>query len=366
MIKYLLRTVLVAVVGCLILWIGIPQLHAHAPSAYAALAANLTGKEHAYAVSGNDGAEAVAVAYPFWKSKPAQPVAPDPTALSANASDVSRQRGRRRADAPESRVVAVSAGASGGGVTTNVYSSLDEVPAGMQVVSAPPAEPEDPRSALNDDPGTGWAVVIKSAPYFDKDMRRLGTLPGGSVVSPRTVVVKDDVEVASCRLFDMKNRKWRTNYFVMHTSDLIRFEVPYSQTDPAQRDAVIDYFTVNGRLEALRDRARAALPTNPYEAEYRAAKAKFDTLQTEINEVMAELRRSDGSRRQALMQRAQALRPRQTAALREFNPIKERWQAWENEHPSAETAVIEDTPEMRALQAELDRMRPSVSFISGL
>ena len=119
-------------------------------------------------------------------------------------------------------------------------------------------------------------------------------------------------------------------------------------------------------MEALRDRARAALPTNPYEAEYRAAKAKFDTLQTEINEVMAELRRSDGARRQALMQRAQALRPKQTAALREFNPVKERWQAWENEHPDAGEAAIEETPEMRALQAELDRMRPSVSFISGL
>ena len=365
MIKYLLRTALFAAVGCLLLWFGIPQLHAHAPATYAALAANLTGKEHAYAVSKGDGVKAVAVARPFWKAKPAQDVAPVPSDLSV-PSEVTPQRGLRRAEGPSRQVVAVSAGASGGAVTTNVYASLDEVPAGMQVVSAPPEVPDDPRSALNDDPGEGWAVVIKNAPYFDKNMRRLGMLPGGSVVSPRTVVVKDDVEVASCRIFDVKSRKWRTDYVVMRTSDLIRFDVPYSQTDPAQRDAVIDYFAVNGRLEALRERARADLPTNPYEAEYQAAKAKFEPLQLEINQLTAEMRRSEGAHRQRLMHRLTELRPRQTAALSEYNPIKERWQAWEREHPSAETAVIEETPEMRSLQAELDRMRPSVSFISGL
>ena len=370
MIKYLLRTAVFAVVGCAILWIGIPQLHARAPAAYAALAANLTGREHAYEVAAENGSVRIAAAYPVWKKKPAQPAAPDPAGSAGGMSGPDRSRGRRLVGAAASprEVAAVAPGAApGAAVTTNVYASLADVPPGMQVVSVPPPAADDPRAALNEDPGFGWAVLVRGAPYFDKEMRRLGTLPGGSVVAPRTVVVKDGVEVASCRILVAKTRKWRPDYVVMRTEDMIRFEVPYAETDPAQRDAAIDYFTVNGRLEALRDRARAALPTNPYESEYRAAKEKYDELQTEINEVMAELRRSEGSRRQALMQRAQALRPKQVAARQEFDPVRQRWEAWESEHPDAAEAEIPETPEMRALQQELDRLRPSVSsFISGL
>ena len=366
MIKYLIRLAVTVAVGGLLLWFGIPALHARAPATYAALAANLTGREHVFSVRGPDGADAVGVAGPFWKKAPALPAA----AASSSPAAPARPDARRLAGAAASpqEVAAVAPGAApGAAVTTNVYASLADVPPGMQVGSVPPPAADDPRAALNEDPGFGWAVLVRGAPYFDKEMRRLGTLPGGSVVAPRTVVVKDGVEVASCRILVAKTRKWRTDYVVMRTEDMIRFEVPYAETDPAQRDAAIDYFTVNGRLEALRDRARAALPTNPFESEYRAAKEKYDELQTEINAVMAELRRSEGSRRQALMQRAQALRPKQVAARQEFDPVRQRWEAWESEHPDAAEAEIPETPEMRALQQELDRLRPSVSsFISGL
>ena len=344
MIKFLFRTLLVAAVGCLLLWFGLPQLHARAPETYAALARGLTGREPSAAPAETGGAAVAGAA--------GQPASAAPGYAAASAPP---------------QVVAVSTDSSGAVVTTNVYASLDEVPEGMQVVSVPPPEPEDPRAALNDDPGFGWAVVIKNAPYFDKDMRRLGTLKGGSVVAHRTVVMKDEGEVVSCRVLDMQTRKWRPNYVVMLTSDLIRFDVPYAQTQPSQRDAAIDYFTVNGRLEALRERARASLPTNPYESEYLAAKEKYEALQTEINQMNREVRSVSGARRQALLQRLNEYRPKQTAALREFNPIKERYESWEQDHPDAATAEIPVTPEMRALQSELDRLRPSVSsFISGL
>ncbi|MBR1608796.1 MAG: hypothetical protein IJ678_04180, partial [Kiritimatiellae bacterium] len=238
----------------------------------------------------------------------------------------------------------------------------------------------DPRAATNADPGFPWGVIVTNSFCYDPALKRLGRLPGGTVVAWTGKRATPIGEVAD--VYVMRNREWQPNPRALLVSDLILFEgATYAETDPSQRDPVIDWCAAYGKLEQLRaDAAKASsgpVAGNPYQQEYDAAKTKFDSVQNEVNAVMSKIRWSDthelpgGLReRGELMRRAQALRPLQNDARRAFLEIEGKYNSWaetEGRKRESSSAASDRALRMKMLEEEMERLRPAVqSVVPGI
>ena len=362
MLKKIKRDAIVLVAGCVLIWAGLWAAKKFAPPVYYKIAANVTGRD--FVVPGT--VDPVVIAHPFWRGANLEAIqrrlaaaAEDATSGTGKFSQKARQIRRSVAAGASSAVAAVT-----GGEAPQETIGADGAPAEEPVDEGP-----DPRAAKNEDPGYPWGVLVRDADFFDPQMKKLGTLPAGSVIEHMTVVKKPEGEVVSCRV--LRNLEWKQRAVVFFTADLVRFDgVTYADAPRKERDVVIDYCTAAGKLEALRAAQQPKRGKNPYEAEYQAAKAKHDAFQKHVNEVNAKIRYSNThnlpggpTERARLMQEGRNLRGQQVAMDAEFKPIRDKWTEWERKHPEQHWRPVKETPEMKELQAIVDRLRPAATQI---
>jgi hypothetical protein len=67
--------------------------------------------------------------------------------------------------------------------------------------------------------------------------------------------------------------------------------------------------------------------------------------------------------RARLLQEGRNLRSQQVAEDAEFKPIRDKWTEWERKHPEQRWRPVKETPEMKELQAIVDRLRPAAQQI---
>ena len=369
MVKKLRNLAIVLVAGCALIWLVLPLLKKVAPDVYYGFAANVTGRD--FVVPDTDP---VQIAHPFWRGAKMQSFARSVADAASDAVSGAEgggsgvaglaRRTRRGAAAVASNAAAIASNAVA--VAKDAVSAVAGDASDEPEAEEPADEAPDPRAAKNADPGYGWGVLVRDADFFDPKMKKLGTLPGGTVVEHMTVVRKDEGEVVSCRV--LRNLEWAPRAVVFYTADLVRFDgVTYADAPRRERDAVIDYCTASARLESLRGAQQPKRGKNPYEEEYREAKEKHDAFQKHVNEVNAKIRYSNThnlpggpSERARLMQEGRVLRSRQVTEDAAFKPIRDKWADWEKKHPESLVRPVRETPEMKELQQILDRLRPTV------
>ncbi len=361
MFKKIKRYAIVLVAGCVLIWVGLWAAKKYAPPVYYKIAANVTGRD--FVVPGT--VDPVVIAHPFWRGanlakiqKQLAAAATEATGGKGKFSERAKKIGRSVAAGASSAVAAVT------GETPEETFGADGAPAEEPVDEGP-----DPRAAKNEDPGYPWGVLVRDAAFFDPQMKKLGTLPAGSVIEHMTVVKKPEGEVVSCRV--LRNLEWKQRAVVFFTADLVRFDgVTYADAPRKERDAVIDYCTAAGKLEALRAAQQPKRGKNPHEAEYQAAKAKHDAFQKRVNEVNSKIRWANThdlpggpTERARLLQEGRNLRGQQVAEDAAFKPIRDKWTEWERKHPEQHWRPVKETPEMKELQKIVDKLRPAVQQI---
>ena len=355
MLKKIKRTAIVLVVGCLLIWVGLWAARKYSPGLYYGIAANVTGRD--FIVPDTDPMQ---VAHPFWRGAKLKDLA---QSVADAASDAASGKGKFSEKAKKVRRT-IAAGASS--AVAAVTGEEPSAPGADAAAEEPVDEGPDPRAAKNADPGYGWGVLVRNADFFDPKMKKLGTLPGGTVIEHMTVVRKDEGEVVSCRV--LRNLEWAPRAVVFFTADLVRFDgVTYADAPRRERDAVIDYCTASAKLEALRAAQQPKRGKNPFEEEYRAAKAKHDAFQKHVNEVNSKIRWANThdlpggpTERARLLQEGRVLRGQQATEDAAFKPIRDKWTDWEKKHPQQNWRPVKETPEMKDLQKIVDKLRPTV------
>ena len=349
MLKKIKWIAIVLVVGCALIWFLLPLLRKVSPGTYYGIAANVTGRD--FVVS---DAKPEQIAHPFWRAAKTNDGAKggdNAQSVAGSAPNTGSGKKGKKGDVAEtaSNVAAAVRNAIGGSAPEE---PVDEGP--------------DPRAAKNADPGYGWGVLVRNADFFDPKMKKLGTLPGGTVVEHMTVVQKPEGEVVSCRV--LRNLEWQPRAVVFFTADLVRFDgVTYADAPRRERDAVMDYCTASAKLDALRAAQQPKRAKNPFEEEYRSAKAKHDAFQKHVNEVNSKIRWANThdlpggpTERARLLQEGRELRGRQVAEDAAFKPIRDKWTEWEKKHPQQNWRPVKETPEMKELQQIIDKLRPAV------
>ena len=359
MLKKIKRYAIVLVAGCVLIWVGLWAAKKYSPPVYYKIAANVTGRD--FVVPGT--VDPVVIAHPFWRGANLEAIQRKIAATAVEATSGKAGKFSERA-----KKIGRSVAASAAGAVAAVTG--EEPPATFGADGEPAEEPvdegPDPRAAKNADPGYGWGVLVRNADFFDPQMKKLGTLPAGSVIEHMTVVQKPEGEVVSCRV--LRNLEWAPRAVVFFTADLVRFQgVTYADAPRRERDAVIDYCTAVSKIEALRAAQQPKRGKNPYEAEYQAAKAKHDAFQKHVNEVLAKVRYANThdlpggpAERARLLSESRTLRSQQVTEDAAFKPIRDKWTDWERKHPEQPWRPVKETPEMKELQKIIDKLRPTV------
>lgn len=365
MLKKIKRYAIVLAAGCLLIWVGLWAARKYAPPVYYRIAASVTGRD--FVIPGT--VDPVQIASPFWRGANLEAIQRKLAAAAEDAADGSGKFSRAARKIRRSVVA---------GASSAVAAVTGEEPAEIPGADGAPAEEPvdegpDPRAAKNEDPGYPWGVLVRDADFFDPQMKKLGTLPAGSVIEHMTVKKLPEGEVVSCRV--LRNLEWKQRAVVFFTADLVRFDgVTYADAPRKERDVVIDYCTAAGKLEALRAAQQPKRGKNPYEAEYQAAKAKHDAFQKHVNEVNSKIRWANThdlpggpTERARLLQEGRVLRGQQATEDAAFKPIRDKWADWEKRHPEQQWRPVKETPEMKELQKVVDRLRPAaLQVVPGL
>lgn len=405
MIRYLIRLLVLCAVGAAAVWFGMPAFKKAAPRPYAQLASILLGRPVAI-----DGTSQVATGLGenapdidgFMRKANAigeKAVAKANIPAAKSAADVFKNRKKTASTNDVSPAAGAAAAANGTAIPEGARTETQ--PDGSVVVYVEEEIPPDPRGALNDDPGFPMGVVATNSFYYDARGRKLGSMPGGTVVENLETAQAGDILVCKTLVFHPKKRIWQETAVWFEASDLVLLNAPYQDLPRAERDALVDYCAAKGAwIDAYNKLAAKvvarwnAAHKNPYEAEYQAAKAKHDALMERIRENDKKIKWSqthDDPKRPAYLREGQKLAGEQRDDARVWNPIRQKWQAWEDEHGGSdddgpgsydpapvrpgpnpvvripgngEAVEIRETPDMEAWRAKMDELAPVVRAIA--
>ena len=364
MIRYLVKLLILCIVGAAVVWFGLPQFKKYAPRPYAQFASLLLGRPVAVEGTGelaDAGKAGEFIGGALSKAGDAAGEAAAKAGLPTDAPSVAELFKNRRKDATNETAATAAA------TTPENLPNGERVeqPDGTVVVYVEEELPPDDRGALNDDPGFPMAVVITNSLFFDARGNKLGSMPGGTIVETLETAQVGDKMVCKTMVFHPVKRLWQDKEVWFEATDLLLLNAPYQDLPRTERNAIVDYCTARGKwLEeygrlAEKVVAKYAVDNkNPYEAEYQAAKAKHDELMARIAENKKKL---DYSKEHADPKRGQYLQDARTLAgeqredAKVWQPIAQKWQMWESQHMApTDTFTLPDESE-----ADFGHFRPT-------
>lgn len=225
------------------------------------------------------------------------------------------------------------------------------------------AEPDafDPMAALNPDPGYPWGIVVTNSFFYDRAMTKKGILPGGTVVACKDWKSFHTGNVVECLY--MASRIWGGESVFIYESDLVTFDGTYEKAPRKDRDLLIEYCKLYGRLEDMRAQAHAnLLNRNPHLDEYRAAAAEYQQFNDKIRVAKQKYDVSTGSARMKLGDELRKYKYEQTDINSRYKAAKEKYNNWKAANVDSQADRIK-TPEMLSIESAMERMRPEVQQI---
>ncbi len=363
MIKYGLHVLFTAACLSGLIWYGLPILKDRAPQHYAKIAT-------LYGTSG--------------KATSSNPATTKPADVIARINRVvgggNDQRGPSAGETPE--VTNTPSGAdvrpAPSGTTTNRSAATEK---GHPHVQPTPetgsvtrtettndvGQPEDPLMALNKDPGYDWGLVVTNSFAYDAEMKRIGIIAGGTIVSRKRSELKLNGYVAEC--FYIKDRLWQYETLYLYEADLVMFKGTYEQADVEQRSLLVDYCRTLAEYETLRAEAhRAAIRRNPHFNAYRTAVDEYNEFVKKGQTLRSQAEQATGPQRTRLTDELRKLRAQEATQLQKFKDVQSRYEAWKQEHLGDDrNPRIGRTVEMQNLENKLNAMRPRVQeMVPGL
>lgn len=226
-----------------------------------------------------------------------------------------------------------------------------------------PKEPlnVDPLSALNGDPGYPWGIVVTNSYFYDASMQQLGILPGGTIVSCKGKQLIPTGYIFECHY--MANRAWRNDTVIMYEADLVVFDTTYADANKEQRNLLVEYCRLYGRLEELRgEEQKKLLDTNPHHGEYVAAATAYKEFNSKVAVMKAEYEKSEGSKRLQLGEELRKLRYDQVLVKKRYDTASAEYKKWKEVNVNPRIATI-TTPAISEIERIMERLRPEVQKI---
>jgi hypothetical protein len=245
-------------------------------------------------------------------------------------------------------------------VAADTNTKVEESVTNERIESLPPTE-IDPLAALNGEPGYPWGIVVTNSFFYDSNMSKKGVLPGGTVVSCKRKDTHPSGYIYECHY--LANRAWRPETVIIFEADLVVFNTTYRDANKEQRNLLIEYCKLYGRLEELRGaEIQALLNRNPYMNEYKKVAVEYQEFNNKVNAAMEEVKTAEGVKRSNLLDELRKQRYAQQELGARFKEISEKYTRWKEENVTPRMGSV-TTPEMNEIQRLMNRLRPEVEKI---
>ena len=220
----------------------------------------------------------------------------------------------------------------------------------------------DARAALNRDPGYNWGVVVTNSFAYDANRNKIGIVPGGTVVASAETLVFNDGMAHRC--VTLVNREWQSKTVTIYSRDLAMFLGRYDEADKSQRDVIVEYCELYGKLEDLRVKLSEKIRAkNPYAAAFRdaaAARKEFTENHAKLN---ALLNAAEGPERSEIMDKMRAARAGENVLTQRYNEARKRYDDWNTQNIPPDLKDIE----MQNIENRMKVLRPrAVEIVPGI
>ena len=364
MFKFMLQVFVSVAVWSALVWFGLPVLKEKMPSVYGRVALIITGQTVTQVVE-----EVVNSPVTEQVAKAADVVGENAKALIENVSEIASTEANPESRSPETPTGPVVLTEGGEDKTQETNSLAQTQGAGVVdgLADAETTEPvvvevpvEDPAAALNNDPGYNWGIVATNSFFYDEGMNVAGILAGGTVVERKSSQLLEKGNLATC--YYLSDRQWKAETVNLYESDLVLFEVPYEKALKTDRDLLVDYCKLLGRLGELKGIAyKEALRRNPYLEEFKAVSAEYKDFVQKARQANEEYKSASGSKRMALMDQLRKFKADEADLSRRYEDVKKKYDAWKDENLVPER--IPKTIDIQLIENKLTNMRAAVQEI---
>jgi hypothetical protein len=217
---------------------------------------------------------------------------------------------------------------------------------------APNRDAAQPASPPDNSPAQWAAVKAEEGRFYDRKGKFLGKTLCGFPVSISQVLPTTGGDVALCTAAVPTNLPPE---FVMKTEDLEIRSGAYARASVEERDLVTRKAALLGQsARARREAAETARGKNPYAAQYDRVLASQRAFAAKVKDLTAKRDAAEGEPRMRYGDELRAMIGQNAEMNNEFKAVKERYGAWEREHPqSAPPAAL---PASDPLQTEIARL----------
>ena len=344
MLRFIIQIALIAAASAAIVWLGLPALKEKSPDAYQKLA-TISNKTAAATTTSNAVGGAVEAYYATGGG------------FGAEEADASNFAG------------AAEAGNNAANAAFNLPSTAPAVFTAS--VASAPATPAfenaatpvvDRNSALNADPGYDWGIVVTNSFVYNENMRQIGVIDGGTVIESMSDSMEPDGRVVRCHY--LKERKWSRGTVIIYERDLAMFEGKYADANKEQRDIIIEYCQLNGKLEAQRAKlVEGVASRNPFAAEYKTALREQRDFYAKANATRAEAEKASDASRSELTDQLRRMKMIEPDINKRVSETKTRHDEWlaQNLKPGQKTV------EIQKLENRINALRPhAVKIVPGI
>ncbi len=229
--------------------------------------------------------------------------------------------------------------------------------------SPAPAMPPAPAVVIqqpSSDPNAMWGAVISDeTALFDREGRRLRTVPAGSLVdvsrvqqSPNGEIITGTVHSRDGRFTDVILRRDDTDLYT---------GARLADSTLEQRTAVSKRAETLGAIEARQKAvAAAALDRNPYQEPLRRVLGEYQKLAREAENLKRAFDAANGAQRMDIANRLRELKNEQAIITPRYRDLRNQRDDW-NRKDNAEAVNPENDPQIRALRTRLSELEDQIS-----
>ena len=213
-----------------------------------------------------------------------------------------------------------------------------------------------------------WAVLLEKSPAYDSSGNVIEKLSGGTVVERISGHSSSKGKMYRCRV--KTESGWKPDYFILEPA-LAMFTGPYDTAAVQDRDLIVNYCTLKGKIEDRRHQLKEeALRKNPHFEAYKKLANDLAEMESKT-EQLVQKRDSIASTRKrskANMERGKVddelrrLRGDGATLMNKFKETETKYKQWQSANPAKADPGGSD-PQINEWTRQVDAMKPAVSQI---
>ena len=211
-------------------------------------------------------------------------------------------------------------------------------------------------------PQSGWGITKSATPYYSADGKRLGVLPGGTLLDYSSVKTSSKNMVLEAKV--KQGGDW-SGPFLLDCASLAIFEGKPDNIDPAILSDLTEFFSLKSKIaERKAEIEKTAHERSPHAESARRAQERYAESIRKATELNAKAEKQTGAARNKSHEQLRELKYEQVRLKADADKEAANLKAWKEANPLTPEAFRTDA-QIVALEKQLAPLKAKIGALAG-